>query len=161
MSARSVVQVSVTVNGKPCQRTVPASTTLVDFLRFHLELTGTKVGCDVGECGACTVLVDGEPLLSCLILAVEMDGREVMTIENAADERVLRLQHAFVEEAGLQCGFCTPGMILAASRLPAEADTSSIRAALVGNICRCTGYTKIVKAVQAAGRKGARDAAKR
>jgi aerobic-type carbon monoxide dehydrogenase small subunit (CoxS/CutS family) len=119
-------------------------------------LTGTKVGCDGGECGACTVLVDDKPLLACLVLAAELDGRDVKTIENDDDPRIASLQRAFVSEAGLQCGFCTPGMIMAAYPLANDADESEIRATLVGNICRCTGYTKIVRAVKRARPRGAR-----
>ena len=150
MSTRNCPSVSLTVNGTPQELRVPASTTLVELLRSHLQLTGTKVACDGGECGACTVLVDGRPVLSCLILAVELDGCDVTTIESVSDQRILGLQRAFVREAALQCGFCTPGIIMAASRLEPDADAAEIRAALVGNICRCTGYSKIVRAVQRA-----------
>ncbi len=153
MTLRSQIRVSMKVNGEACELDVPASTTLADSLRAQLSLTGTKVGCDVGECGACTVLADGVPTLGCLVLTVEMDGHEITTIEGVADSRLSGLQRAFVEEAGLQCGFCTPGMILAASRLAADAGDREIRDALAGNICRCTGYTKIVAAI----RRGLRD----
>ncbi len=152
MKPATTVRVAVTVNGRRVRVEVPAATTLVELLRSHLGLTGTKVGCGVGECGACTVLLDGEPVASCLVLAAEVDGRRVSTIEDRRSARVRRLQEAFVAAAGLQCGFCTPGMILAASALPPDADEAAIRAGLVGNICRCTGYTKIVAAVRRAGR---------
>ena len=153
MSPSSIMKLALTVNGTRHELDVSASTTLADLLRSHLSLTGTKVGCDVGECGACTVLIGGKTTLACLVLAVEVDGEEVTTIENVSDERLRVLKRAFVAEAGLQCGFCTPGMIMAASRLPPSADATAIREALVGNICRCTGYTKIVKAVESAGRE--------
>jgi len=152
MTPSATVRIAVTVNGQLVHMDVPAATTLVDLLRSDLGLTGTKVGCGVGECGACTVLLDGLPVLSCLVLAAEVDGRRVSTIEDQRNARVRRLQEAFVAAAGLQCGFCTPGMILAASRLPPDADDAEIRAGLVGNICRCTGYAKIVTAVRRAGR---------
>ena len=150
---RSRVGVSVTVNGHLHTARVPATTTLLDLLRGPLGLTGAKEACGVGECGACTVLVDGEPTLACLVLAAEAQDRTVVTIEHTRDVRIARLRRAFAEEAALQCGFCTPGMILAASRLPPGATAAEIRAALAGNICRCTGYTKIVRAVQRAGRR--------
>ena len=155
MKAALHVRVDVRINGRPCALEVPAATTLAELLRAGLGLSGTKIGCGVGECGACTVLVDGDPVLACLMLAAEADGRAVTTIE-ADDEPILRLQRAFVQQAGLQCGFCTPGMILAASRLPPGSDAKAIRAALAGNICRCTGYTKIVSAVERAQRTGVR-----
>jgi carbon-monoxide dehydrogenase small subunit len=141
-------RISMRVNRELRELDVAASVTLADALRDRLSLTGTKIGCDVGECGACTVLIDGVPTLSCLFLAVEADGREITTIESVADSRVAALQRAFVRDAALQCGFCTPGMILAASRLAVDADDEEIRNALAGNICRCTGYTKIVAAVR-------------
>jgi carbon-monoxide dehydrogenase small subunit len=156
MTPSATVSIAVRVNGRVVHVVVPAATTLVELLRSDLRLMGTKVGCGVGECGACTVLVDGEPVLSCLVLAAEVDGRRVSTIEDRRKPRVRRLQEAFVATAGLQCGFCTPGMILAASRLPPDADDAAIRAGLVGNICRCTGYSKIVTAVRRAGRQGMR-----
>jgi 4-hydroxybenzoyl-CoA reductase gamma subunit len=127
---------------------------LVDYLRDTVGLTGTKQGCDGGECGACTVLIDGEPRLACITLAVGCAGRRVETIENlAADGRMSRLQQMFHEKLGTQCGFCTPGMIMAAEALlrrtprPTE---QQIRDALAGNLCRCTGYVKIIESVQAA-----------
>jgi len=149
----TALPVRVTVNGRRHESTVEAATTLVDFLRGDLGLTGTKVGCDGGECGACTVLLDGVPVPSCLVLAVETDGRAVTTIEHPDDPRLGALAGAFVAAAGLQCGFCTPGMIMAAHPLPADADDATIRAALAGNLCRCTGYVKIVAAVRRAGRR--------
>ena len=153
MSRSAMVRVSVTVNGRAYTARVPAATTLLALLRSHLGLTGTKEGCGVGECGACTILLDGEAILACLVLAPEVDRRAVTTIEHDGDARLGRLRRAFADEAALQCGFCSPGMILAASRLPAGATTATIRAGLAGNICRCTGYTKIVRAVRRAGRR--------
>jgi len=130
--------------------------TLLQMLREKLALTGTKNGCEAGECGACTVLLDGEPVNACMVLAVEVDGREVTTVEGLAHDGQLDVvQQAFVEEGGVQCGFCTPGMLISAHSLldrnphPTEEE---IRQALVGNLCRCTGYTRIVRAVQKAAR---------
>jgi 4-hydroxybenzoyl-CoA reductase subunit gamma len=144
----------LTVNGRDREDAVADHALLIDYLREDLGLTGTKRGCDGGECGACTVLVDGEPRLSCITLAVRCEGSRVETIEAlAADGRMSRLQQAFHEKLGTQCGFCTPGMIMAAEALlrrnpdPGEAQ---IREALSGNLCRCTGYVKIIEAVQAA-----------
>jgi len=143
----------ITVNGRLREEAVADHTLLIDFLREDLGLTGTKRGCDGGECGACTVLIDGEPRLACITLAVRCDGQEVETIEAlAVDGRMSRLQQAFHEKLGTQCGFCTPGMIMAAEALlrrnPAP-DEAQIREALSGNLCRCTGYVKIIEAVQA------------
>ena len=146
--------VSMSVNGRPREDAIADHVLLLDYLREELGLTGTKRGCDGGECGACTVLVDGEPRLACITLAVRCAGRQVETIEALAEAgRMSRLQAAFHERLGTQCGFCTPGMIMAAEALlrrngsPSEAD---IRAALSGNLCRCTGYVKIIESVQAA-----------
>ena len=150
---RATIGVSVSVNGHARTARVAATATLLDLLRGPIGLTGTKEACGVGECGACTVLLDGEPAVACLVLAAEVQDRAVVTIEHTTDARIARLRRAFSEEAALQCGFCTPGMILAASRLPPNATATRIRAALAGNICRCTGYTKIVRAVQRAGRR--------
>ena len=152
MRRAATVWVSATVNGRAYRQRVPASTTVLALLRSQLGLTGTKEGCGVGECGACTILIDGVVTLACLVLAAEVDGGVITTIEDNDDEGLQRLRRAFAHEAGLQCGFCTPGLIVAASRLPARAPAATIRAGLVGNICRCTGYTKIVRAVQRAGR---------
>jgi 4-hydroxybenzoyl-CoA reductase subunit gamma len=143
----------ITVNGRLFEEAVADHALLIDFLREDLGLTGTKRGCDGGECGACTVLIDGEPRLACITLAVRCDGQEVETIEAlAVDGRMSRLQQAFHEKLGTQCGFCTPGMIMAAEALlrrnPAP-DEAQIREALSGNLCRCTGYVKIIEAVQA------------
>jgi 4-hydroxybenzoyl-CoA reductase subunit gamma len=143
----------ITVNGRLFEEAVADHALLIDFLREDLGLTGTKRGCDGGECGACTVLIDGEPHLACITLAVRCDGQEVETIEAlAVDGRMSRLQQAFHEKLGTQCGFCTPGMIMAAEALlrrnPAP-DEAQIREALSGNLCRCTGYVKIIEAVQA------------
>jgi 4-hydroxybenzoyl-CoA reductase subunit gamma len=144
----------LSVNGRQREDAVAENALLVEYLRDVVGLTGVKTGCDGGECGACTVLVDGEAVPSCLTLAVRCDGRHVETIEGLVkDGRPNPLQRAFHERLGTQCGFCTPGMIMSAEALlrrnpaPTEAD---IRAALSGNLCRCTGYVKIVEAVQAA-----------
>lgn len=151
MSTHSIV---VTVNGMVERLDVPSNLTLLEMLRERLALTGTKNGCAAGECGACTVLMDGEPVNSCMVLAVEADGAEIVTVEGLAQGEVLNpLQRAFVEEGAVQCGFCTPGMLISARALldrnpnPSEAE---IREALLGNLCRCTGYTRIVQAVQRA-----------
>ena len=145
---------AVTVNGRGREDAVADSTLLLDYLRDIVGFTGTKQGCDGGECGACTVLVDGEPRLSCITLAATCEGRRIETIEGlAVGGRISRLQQAFHEKLGTQCGFCTPGMIMAAEALlrrdphPSEA---GIREALSGNLCRCTGYVKIIESVQAA-----------
>ena len=145
---------TVTVNGRVRESAIADHTLLVDYLRDALGLTGTKQGCDGGECGACTVLIDGEPRLACITLAATCDGAQIETIESlAAGGRMSRLQQAFHEKLGTQCGFCTPGMIMAVAALlrrnprPSEAE---IREALAGNLCRCTGYVKIIESVQAA-----------
>jgi 4-hydroxybenzoyl-CoA reductase subunit gamma len=142
------------LNGRWREDAVFESELLVDYLRNVTHLTGTKTGCDGGECGACTVLIDGEAVPSCITLAIRCEGRSVETIEAlAAQSRPSLLQRAFHEKLGAQCGFCTPGMIMAAEALlrrnpaPTEGD---IRAALSGNLCRCTGYVKIIESVQAA-----------
>jgi aerobic carbon-monoxide dehydrogenase small subunit len=148
------VPVSLTVNGKPYSRQVEPRDLLVYFLREDLGLTGTHVGCDTSQCGACTVLLDGRAVKSCTVLAAQADGHEITTIEGlATDGQLHPLQEAFWNQHGLQCGFCTPGFIMTAAALlaanpkPSEAE---IRRGLEGNLCRCTGYTNIVKAVQRA-----------
>ena len=150
--------VAITVNGRRREDAVADHVLLLDYLREALGLTGTKRGCDGGECGACTVLVDGEPRLACITLASSCEGKRVETVEaQAAGGRLSRLQEAFHRKLGTQCGFCTPGMIMAAESLLRANPTPSaaeIRAALGGNLCRCTGYVKIVEAVQAAAGAG-------
>jgi carbon-monoxide dehydrogenase small subunit len=146
------VKVTMRVNGAERSGDVEPRVLLVDFLRSNLLLTGTHVGCDTTSCGACTVLLDGEPVKSCTLLAVQVDGREIKTVEGLANGATLApIQVGFHEEHGLQCGFCTPGMMLVASALlernPNPTD-DEIRWAISGNICRCTGYMNIVKAVK-------------
>jgi len=148
--------ISVTINGVLYEEAVPPSRLLVDFLREDLALTGTKKGCGLGECGTCTVLLDGIPVNSCLVLAVQVYGREVTTIEGMETDAGLHpIQRAFVDKGAIQCGFCTPGMILSAKALldrnphPQERE---IREAISGNLCRCTGYQKIVEAIEEASR---------
>lgn len=144
----------LTVNGRDREDAVAENALLVTYLREQAGLTGTKQGCDGGECGACTVLVDGKPRLACVTLAHSVAGRNVETIDGAASTgRLNRLQKAFHERLGAQCGFCTPGMIMAAEGLLRENDHPSdneIREALGGNLCRCTGYVKIVESVRVA-----------
>jgi len=158
--------ITITVNGSAESHTVPAHMTLLDMLRDTLGLTGTKNGCSAGECGACTVLLNGEPVNSCMVLAVEADGAEVFTVEGLAgmgrqgdkgtrgqghQETLHPLQQAFIDEGAVQCGFCTPGMLISAYALLQRNPTPNeddIRAALLGNLCRCTGYTRIVQAIQ-------------
>ncbi len=154
----TVHTITATVNGSSEYVDVPSNMTLLQMLRERLALTGTKNGCSAGECGACTVLVGGEPVNSCMMLAVEVDGREVTTVEGLArGERLSALQEAFVEHSALQCGFCTPGVLISAHALlkrnPHPTD-DEVREALVGNLCRCTGYLRIVQAVQAAAEEG-------
>jgi len=142
------------VNGRPREDAVAENTLLLDYLREVVSLTGVKSGCDGGECGACTVLVDGVAVPSCLVLATRCEGKHVETIEGlAAHGRLNRLQQAFHEKLGTQCGFCTPGMIMAAEALlrrRAHPTDEEIRTALSGNLCRCTGYVKILESVRAA-----------
>jgi len=145
------ISVSLTVNGKPVSAEVQARTLLVEFLRDELQLTGTHVGCDTAQCGACTILIDGKPVKSCNLLAVQAQGAAVTTIEGLATNGSLHpMQAAFKKHHGLQCGFCTPGMVLAAVGLAErtkEPTEAQVREALDGNFCRCTGYHNIVKAV--------------
>jgi aerobic carbon-monoxide dehydrogenase small subunit len=151
--------ITATVNGQSETSEVPARTLLVHWLRDHLHLTGTHIGCDTSNCGACTVLLDGTPVKSCTVFAVQADGREVKTVEGMQQDGQLHpIQEGFKEEHGLQCGFCTPGMMLVGMALlednkqPSEAE---IRWAISGNLCRCTGYQNIVKAIQWAAEKSA------
>jgi len=155
-----MARISVTVNGKRRQADVEPRLLLVHFLREHLRLTGTHIGCDTTQCGACTVLVDGRSAKSCTIFAVQADGSEITTIEGLASDGSLHpLQDAFWEEHGLQCGFCTPGMIMTAVTLLADHPDPSereIREGITGNFCRCTGYQHIVNAIQRASKSTAR-----
>jgi xanthine dehydrogenase YagT iron-sulfur-binding subunit len=149
--------INLTVNGVSRSVAVQDHWTLVELLRDHLQLTGTKIGCNRSECGACTVLVDGEPVYSCSQLAVWMEGRSVTTIEGLASNGQLSpVQQAFVDHNGAQCGFCTPGQIMTATALLSEnpsPDAAQVKAAMVGNICRCSNYNAIVEAVVDAGRR--------
>jgi carbon-monoxide dehydrogenase small subunit len=159
-----VTDLSIRINGEARTASVPAETTLLALLRDQFRLTGSKLGCDVGDCGACTVIVDGMCVNACLMLAAQADGREVLTIEGLATlERLHPLQKAFEDHAALQCGFCGPGVIMSAKALLDEnpdPTVPQIRDALAGNLCRCTGYTKMIEAVQAAARvmRGEREA---
>ncbi|RXV64304.1 carbon monoxide dehydrogenase [Roseovarius sp. A46] len=148
-------EVSMTVNGEPAKGQIEGRTLLVDFIRDNLGLTGTHVGCDTSQCGACVVHVDGRAVKACTIVAAEAEGAEVKTIEGMAepDGTMHPIQSAFQDHHGLQCGFCTPGMVMSAAALLAENPTpteAEIRDYLEGNICRCTGYHNIVKAIMAA-----------
>lgn len=152
-----LAHIEVTVNGERRQASVPAETTLLDVLRGTWGLTGTKKGCDEGDCGACTVLLDGRPVNACLVLAVRANGHLVTTVEGLGHPDHLHpLQYAFVEYASLQCGFCGPGMLMSSKALldsnpdPTEAE---VRWALSGNLCRCTGYAKIIDAIQGAAKE--------
>ena len=154
-----MAKIALTVNGKRRLADVEPRLLLVHFLREHLRLTGTHVGCDTTQCGACTVLIDGRSAKSCTIFAAQADGAEITTIEGlAVDGELHPLQEAFWQEHGLQCGFCTPGMIMTAAALLADKPTPSereIREGIAGNFCRCTGYQHIVNAIQHASNKSA------
>lgn len=146
--------ITLKVNGDEYTKVVKANTVLVNVLRDELDLTGTKKGCELGDCGSCTILLDGKPVDSCLVLAVEADGREITTIEGVAQNAQLdNIQDSFVNNGAIQCGYCTPGMVLSAKALltknPKPTETE-VREAIAGNLCRCTGYVNIVKAIMAA-----------
>ena len=153
----ATIEISFTLNGKLRQLDVPPNMTLLDLLRDELGLTGTKRGCEVGECGACTVLLDGRAVNSCLVLAPQVAGREVLTVEGLAPAGILRpLQEAFLDHGAVQCGFCIPGMLMSAKDLldhAAEPSDKEIREAIAGNLCRCTGYQQIVEAIEDAARR--------
>lgn len=149
-------RINLTVNGELEQVDVPSNRTLLGMLRENLALTGTKNGCSAGECGACTVMMDGEPVNSCMVLAVECDGAEIITVEGLAhDDQLDPVQQAIIDAGGVQCGFCTPGVLIAARALldrnpdPGE---NEIRESLVGNLCRCTGYVRIIEGIKEAAR---------
>ena len=149
------MEIKVTINGTPEARDVEPRTLLVDFIRTELALTGTHIGCDTTSCGACTVLVDGTPMKSCTMFAVQANGHEIRTVEGLKQDGALHpIQDAFKDNHGLQCGFCTPGMMLVGASLleknPSPSD-DEVRWAISGNLCRCTGYMNIVKSIQAAG----------
>ncbi|MGD8794751.1 MAG: (2Fe-2S)-binding protein [Anaerolineae bacterium] len=149
---------TMTVNGQPVALEVEADELLVDALRDRLGLTGTKIGCNEGECGACTVIMDGEAVLSCLIPALRAQGREVLTIEGLSEGETLHpLQQSFVEHGAVQCGYCIPGFVLSAKALldrNPDPDRDEIKEAIAGNLCRCTGYVKIIEAIEAVAGSG-------
>ncbi len=147
-------RIHVIVNGEPHELSIPPWRTLLELIREDLGLTGTKEGCSIGECGTCTVILDGKTVNSCLVLAAEADGKEITTIEGLSDNGTLAaLQQAFVDHVGMQCGFCTPGMVISARALldenPHPTDEEITRG-MAGNLCRCTGYTKILESIRAA-----------
>jgi carbon-monoxide dehydrogenase small subunit len=152
-----VTKISLRVNGEAVSIEVEDHWTLLEVLREHLALTGTKKSCGMGECGACTVILDGKPVTSCLVLAREADGCDIRTIEGEADgEELSALQQAFIDKGAIQCGFCTPGMIMSARALlmrHADPDADAIKTAIEGNLCRCTGYKPIVAAILEAARR--------
>ena len=147
-------KITLTINSKVYELRVESNQTLSEVLRDQLRLTGTKVGCNMGDCGACAVIMDGKPVNACLVLAVQANGREILTVEGLADERDLHpIQRAFLEKGAVQCGFCTPGMLLSAKGLLDQNPTPSeeeIKMAISGNLCRCTGYIKIIEAIKSA-----------
>ncbi len=149
-------QVTLTINGKPVTREIEPRLLLVHFIREDLKLTGTHIGCDTTNCGACTVLLDDKPIKSCTMFAVQANGRNVQTIESVAENGLHPIQEGFWEKHGLQCGYCTPGMIMTSKAFLAENPNPTedeIRWAISGNLCRCTGYTKIIEAIQYAAEK--------
>ena len=152
------VRIRLEVNGKPVSAEIEPHVTLIEFLREHLALTGTKQGCGRGDCGACTVLINGKPVLSCIKMAFQVDGCSITTIEGIGeDEKLDIIQRCFIDQGAIQCGFCTPAMILVAKALLAEDPQPSreaIRRAISGVLCRCTGYKKIVDAIELASKQG-------
>jgi carbon-monoxide dehydrogenase small subunit len=153
--------IQLTINNETYEISVRPKDILLDVLRDQIGLTGTKKGCDVGECGACTILMEGDPVNACLVLAIEADGKEILTIEGLSKDGQLHpIQQAFIDEGAVQCGFCTPGMILSAKALldkNPDCTQDEIKEGISGNLCRCTGYVKIVKAIEtAATKKGAK-----
>jgi aerobic carbon-monoxide dehydrogenase small subunit len=149
--------INITINGELEQVTIPSNTTLMRLLREKLSLTGTKNGCSAGECGACTVLLNGEPVNSCMVLAAECDGADILTVEGLAkDTQLDPIQETLIQAGGVQCGFCTPGILISArallNRNPNPND-AEIAEALVGNLCRCTGYVRIIESVKKAAKK--------
>ena len=155
--ARSTIRIRVKVNGEYYEREIQPSRTLLDFLRLDLNATGTKEGCGEGECGACSIIMGGKLVDSCLILAVEADGQEVCTVEGVAkDGRLHPVQRTFAENGGAQCGYCTPGMIMSAKYLldsNPSPTTEQVLQGISGNLCRCTGYSSIVKAIMEAAKE--------
>ncbi|MBC8497849.1 (2Fe-2S)-binding protein [Candidatus Bathyarchaeota archaeon] len=151
------MEIEITINGRKRRFDVEPNKLLLNLVRDELYLTGTKYGCGIGECGACTVHLDGEAVLACMVLAVDADGRSVTTIEGVADgDKLDPVQEAYIEEGAIQCGFCTPGFIMSTKALLKENSDPSegeIREYLKGNYCRCTGYVNIIKAVQSAAKK--------
>ena len=152
MSKSPTIHLQLNINNEPSQLSVAPGKTLLEVLREDLDLTGTKHGCELGECGACTVLRNGEPILSCLVLAVECEGAQIETVEGMAVNNQLHpLQIAFAEHGGLQCGYCTPGVLMSAKALldnESNPTRPQIREALSGNLCRCTGYQQIIESVE-------------
>ena len=150
------IEIKFRLNGREVTCSAPAGFTLLELLRREFLLTGTKEGCSMGECGACTVIVDGEPVTSCLMMAAQAEGTEVITVEGLSENGQLHpVQQGFLEEGGVQCGFCTPGMCVAAAALlekNADPTVAEIHVGISGNLCRCTGYAKIVRAIQTAAR---------
>jgi carbon-monoxide dehydrogenase small subunit len=153
----AIHKINITINGSREEVIVSSNTTLLRMLRETIALTGTKNGCSAGECGACTVMLNGEPVNSCMVLAVECDGAIVQTVEGLAqDGRLAPIQEAIIQEGGVQCGFCTPGVLISAMALlerNPDPDEFEIREALVGNLCRCTGYERIIQSVKKAAKK--------
>lgn len=149
--------INLKINGEPYEVSIKPNMTLLDFLRDEIGLTGTKKGCDTGQCGACTVLLDGKPINSCLVLAADANGKEILTVEGLGRNGKLHpLQETFIQEGAVQCGYCTSGMLLSAKALLDENPTpgeEEVKKAIAGNLCRCTGYVRIVKAVLTAARK--------
>ena len=161
--SNNLVKVEIKVNGVVQPRLIEPRTTLVDFLRDHLQLTGTHIGCEHGVCGACSVLLNGDPVRSCCIFAVQVDGMEITTVEGLAPERgkLSKIQDAFCEKHAMQCGYCTPGMLIACHALvekTPQPNEEQIREAIGGNLCRCTGYQQIVDAVKHATSDATEDA---